>query len=98
MPQETMQDIENEQRARVARATRYDQLKAMVATNQTQVERFESEGASVSAHVKALERIIAEANKLPDDIHHDGIGLAGGCAIPNGVSKLVIVSVARSAW
>src|SRR5262249_5780365 len=61
------------------------------------VERLTAENKAVERHRVGLERVIEEANKLPDDVQHDAMRIIGDCCIPNGVTKGILVAIARSA-
>jgi hypothetical protein len=92
---ETVADIEQERIERLERARLHDALRAEWSQNARLVERLEAQ--SVQKQITSLQRVIDEANKLPEDVIHDGIGFMGGCAVPNGITRPMLVAIASSA-
>jgi hypothetical protein len=94
---ESLADIQQEDQARRAKAHRFDTLRSEWSNNARQVEKLDAQAASLRKQMLSLERIIEEANKLPNDVVHDGMGVSGGCAIPNGYTRPMVVAIASSA-
>ncbi len=97
MAHETLADIEQEQRTRVARARRYTELKTIYVDNLRLSERLEAP-SPLEKQKAALLRVLEASNKLSDEVVHDSISMGfGGVAIPGGISKSVLVAVASNA-
>ena len=94
---ETVAEIRQEETERLERARRYDALRAEWSHAARLVEKLEAQESVVKRHITSLSRVIDEANKLPEEIVHDGVAVLGGIAIPGGVSRGMLSAIASSA-